>query len=75
MMALKRCPLCGAKAYLSHDVVDGFDFGFSAGCPRYCVSDGIHGIETFEEDCQRGYSKHGFYTKEAAGSWWNRRAE
>ena len=39
MEELKPCPRCGAKAYLSRDVVDGFYFGWSAGCPRYCHYD------------------------------------
>lgn len=43
MSELKPCPRCGTKAYLSRDVVDGFYFGWSAGCPRYCHYDGIHG--------------------------------
>ena len=40
---LKRCPICGSKAYISKDVVDGFYFGWSVGCPRYCNNDKIHG--------------------------------
>ena len=43
--ALLRCPICGASAYLSKDVVDGFCFGYSVGCPRFRLRDGIHGID------------------------------
>ncbi len=74
MDKLKPCPVCGAKAYLSNDVVDGFAFGYSVGCPRYCIGDGIHGVETFEENEKKALSLHGFYTKEAAIEAWNRRA-
>lgn len=65
MSELKPCPRCGTKAYLSRDVVDGFYFGWSAGCPRYCHYDGIHGttIDTSEEDC---YAVHGANSKEEA---------
>lgn len=42
--ALLRCPICGAAAYLSKDVVDGFYFGYSVGCPRFRIRDGIHGM-------------------------------
>ena len=49
MSELKPCPRCGTKAYLSRDVVDGFYFGWSAGCPRYCHYDGIHGT-TIDRD-------------------------
>lgn len=41
---LKKCPICGAKAYISKDIVDGFYFGWSVGCPRFRFDDGIHGI-------------------------------
>lgn len=73
-MELKPCPVCGAKAYLSNDVVDGFWFGYSVGCPRYCLYDGIHG-HTFETPEDEHYSKHYFTTKEQAADWWNRRAD
>lgn len=38
------CPICGRKAYVMHDIVDGFEFGWSAGCPVFKLNDGIHGI-------------------------------
>ena len=74
MSELKPCPRCGTKAYLSRDVVDGFYFGWSAGCPRYCHYDGIHGttIDTSEEDC---YAVHGANSKEEAIEIWNNRVE
>ena len=70
----KPCPFCGAKAFLVNDVVDGFNVGYSVGCPRYYVGDGIHGIEDVDEHYKRGYSSHGFFTKKEATKWWNRRA-
>ena len=74
MSELKRCPVCGSNAFLSRDVIDGvFFMGWSAGCPRYCIGDGIHGIETFEEDEAKGYSFFGCLTKEEAIEAWNRR--
>ena len=80
MAELKPCPVCGAKAFLSHDVVDGFDFGYSVGCPRYCVGDGIHGVDTFEQAEElnrngRNLTGFVFFTKDAAEKWWNRRAD
>ena len=41
---LLPCPICGRKAFVMHDVVDGFEFGWSAGCPAFKIDDGIHGI-------------------------------
>ena len=70
---LKPCPKCGAKAYLSRDVVDGFDFGYSVGCPRYCLYDGIHG-HTEETPDEEHFSKHYFANAEKAAEWWNGRA-
>ena len=75
MAELKPCPVCGSKAYLSHDIVDGFDFGYSVGCPRYCLDDGIHGISSYEDHIKRGYGMHGFYTMTAAIRAWNRRVD
>lgn len=74
MEELKPCPRCGAKAYFSRDVADGLYFGWSAGCPRYCHYDGIHGttIDTAEEDC---YAVHGANSKEEAVEKWNNRVE
>ena len=73
-MELKPCPVCGAKAYLHRDIVDGFDFGYSVGCPRYCLYDGIHG-HTLETPEDKHYTKHLFSSKEQAADWWNRRAD
>lgn len=42
---LSPCPICGTKAYISKDIVDGFYFGWSVGCPRFCLNDGVHGID------------------------------
>ena len=43
------CPICGRKAFISHDIVDGFDMGFMAGCPAFCLDDGIHGISDMDD--------------------------
>lgn len=40
---MPKCPICGSKPYISKDIVDGFYFGWSVGCPRYKLNDGIHG--------------------------------
>lgn len=45
---LSPCPVCGAKAYVLHDIVDGYDMGWSVGCPRFKISDGIHGCDDYE---------------------------
>ena len=75
MAELKPCPKCGAKAFLSRDVIDGMFFmGWSVGCPRYCLYDGIHG-HTEETPEEEHYNCFGFTTKEEAVEWWNRRAE
>jgi hypothetical protein len=48
--------------------------GYSAGCPRYHINDGIHGISTVEQHEEKGYAVHGCFTKQEAISEWNRRA-
>ncbi|MBR3353796.1 MAG: hypothetical protein IKG47_00355 [Oscillospiraceae bacterium] len=72
---LRRCPICGSKAFLSHDVVDGFDFGYSVGCPRACINDGIHGFNDSESFKNAKLVFHGFLRKEDAINTWNKRAE
>ena len=60
------CPICGAEAFLDHDVIDGFDFGYMAGCPTYHLDDGIHGFsEPYNPDAPRveGYSAKDVYDK------------
>lgn len=59
MAELKPCPVCGSKAFLSNDVVDGFWFGWSVGCPRYCVCDGIHGVNSHDVDESEHYTIFG----------------
>ena len=71
---LRPCPVCGAKAYIHRAAPDGFFMGYSAGCPRFCIGDGIHGIETFEGAEAYGYAVHHCFTKEEAIAAWNRRA-
>lgn len=73
MNGLKACPVCGAKAYLHHDFVDGFDMGYSVGCPRYCLYDGIHG-HTKETPEEERLAEYYFSSAEKAAEWWNRRA-
>ncbi len=71
---LPNCPVCGAKAYLSSYAPDGFWFGWSIGCPRYCLNDGIHGHD-FNTPREEHLAAHGFSTKEEAVAWWNNRVK
>lgn len=71
---LKPCPICGSKAYISKDVVDGFYMGWSVGCPRFCFNDGIHGID---ENSPREKYLSIFYLDSAdeCVEKWNRKAD
>ncbi|MEE1069056.1 MAG: hypothetical protein U0K81_01100 [Paludibacteraceae bacterium] len=73
-MLLLPCPVCKAKAFIHRDAPDGFFMGYSAGCPKYHINDGIHGISTVEQHEEKGYAVHGYFTKQEAISEWNRRA-
>lgn len=68
------CPKCGAKAFVNHDVVDGFDFGYSCGCPRFRHEDGVHGtnFDTPDEDT---YTIFCLPSKEAAYKAWRKRVK
>ena len=71
---LMPCPLCGAKAFLSKDVVDGYYFGWSVGCPRACINDKTHKLD---EDAFRKARLTFFYldSKEEAIEVWNNRCK
>ena len=64
---MPSCPICGRKAYLKHFIVDGFDFGYGAGCPRYCLDDGIHGISECGDP--RAPKVDGYSAKHAYDLW------
>ena len=67
---LPKCPICGAEVFVKKNIVDGFYMGWSAGCPRYRIADGIHGVNTLEEAKERGYTVHGAPSKEEAVKRW-----
>lgn len=71
---LKPCPICGAKAYVMHDVVDGFEFGWSAGCPRFCLYDGLHGADENTPESQFPRVMN-MTTKQDAIAAWNVKTE
>jgi hypothetical protein len=67
MNRMPPCPICGKKAYLMHDIVDGFDFGYSGGCPVFRLDDGIHGItESYDPKAPR---VDGYSAKEVLNNW------
>lgn len=70
---LMSCPICGAKAFVSHDVADGFDFGWSVGCPRAGVPDDIHGFNDLESFKKAKLTMFGFSNKQKAIDAWNKR--
>lgn len=78
---LKPCPICGTKAFVSKDVVDGFYFGYSVGCPRFKSDDGIHGWKLGDPDERRMTIMNCDSKQDAIEKWnnkvnnWNRRAD
>lgn len=70
---LSPCPICGEKAFVSHDVVDGFEFGWSVGCPRACIADGVHGFNDSKSFRQARLTISNLPTKERAIEAWNKR--
>ena len=71
---LAPCPICGRAAFVFHDY-DGYDradYGWEAGCPRYCRSDGIHGIEIDQNAPKSEIPRVSFLlSKQAAIDAWN----
>lgn len=64
---LPVCPICGRKASIFHDVVDGADMGYYCGCPSFCLHDKIHGI--VDDKDPRTPRFYGFTAKEAYDKW------
>lgn len=75
MAKLDPCPICGAKATVTHLAApwQGFDLGWMAGCPRFALNDGIHGID--EHSKKSAHPSVSAYSKDAAIELWNVRAE
>lgn len=69
---LPKCPICGAKAFLQGITAEGAWYGWSVGCPRYCLNDGIHGHDDNTPHKMR-LAAHGFSTKYNAARWWRKR--
>lgn len=59
---IKNCPICNSKIFILRDEPDGFFMGYSVGCPRYKLNDGIH---------SRKMAFHHFNSKENALNFWN----
>lgn len=74
MIELKRCPVCGAKAFIRRDAPDGFYMGYSVGCPRFCSDDGIHGWKIGDSDDKR-LTMFGFNSRKEAIEAWNKKVE
>ena len=70
---LKRCPVCGGPASATHIAGDGMDFGWMAGCNRFCINDGVHGV-TDDDPVEKHLSVHG-YSKQSVIEAWNRKVE
>lgn len=71
---LKPCPVCGSKAYIEKDIVDGYYFGWSVGCPRYYLNDGIHGHNLDTPESER-FSIFYLSSAEECVKKWNERVE
>ena len=72
---LPPCPICGRKAFLSHDIVDGFDFGYGVGCPVAKIADGIHGFDDYDSFHAAQLTFIGLYNKEDAVKAWKDRCK
>ena len=71
---LVPCPICGKKASVSHYIIDGFDWGWDAGCAAFCLFDGVHGI-TKDVPFDLWPTVRGCNTKEEAINKYNEKAK
>ncbi len=58
---LKKCPVCGGKAFIAQDMPDG-QRGWSIGCSVYSHCDGAH---------YKPMRKSGFNSRKEAIAWWS----
>ena len=70
---LRPCPMCGANAFVSCDIVDGFFFGWSVGCPRAKIKDGIHGLDDYDSFQKAELTMFNLASKEECIEKWNKR--
>lgn len=75
MSDLKPCPICGRMAFISHDIVDGFDFGWSVGCPEACIGDKFHGLNTLKKFEKAKLVMSCLPSRSEAIDAWNKRCE
>lgn len=61
MTALAPCPECGTQAFIARETPDGYIMGWSVGCPRYRLNDGVH---------KHKMAFHGFDTRHEAEQFW-----
>ena len=59
---LKKCPVCGKRAYIAKDMPDGNYMGWSVGCASYKDNDGIH---------KKRMVRFNLNSKEECLLWWN----
>ena len=72
---LMPCPVCGAKAFIEHDVVDGFDFGWGVGCPVARIGDDVHGLKDYEAFKKARLSFNFVRSRSEAVNLWNARCK
>ena len=72
---LLPCPICGSKAFLERDTVDGFYFGWSVGCPRAKIKDGIHGFDNYESFQKAELTMFNLNSAEECIERWNQRCK
>ena len=72
---LPSCPVCGAKAFLSRDIADGFFFGWSVGCPCACIGDRKHKINDPDEFKKARLVMSYFNTRDQAIKAWKKRCK
>lgn len=59
---LKPCPICKSRAYIEKEMIEDSFFGWSVGCPRFRLKDGIH---------KERMAFHNLRTREIAINKWN----
>lgn len=72
---LSNCPICNGKAFVMHDIVDGFEFGWSVGCARAKIGDIYHNLNNYDSFHNAKLVFHNLNSKEQAIEIWEKRVK
>ena len=75
MNEISNCLLCGGRAFVTHDIFDEYDFGWSIGCARAKIGDKYHNLNDYDSFHNARITFYGLNNKEQAIKIWEKRCK